>query len=306
MNNNKENNNKLNIKDIKQKLNQEFTENDLNDIKEYNDIKNTNDINDNFKQKLYDHYDFKFDKIQLDDTELDDEEIIKVSNEFKEIAAIEVPNYLQEVYSWCYLNPKNVSRLDNSLLINLALYGNSNKLIKSYLKEIKPSDTILHIGNNYGKLLPLIAKKLNNTGKLDLIDVIPLQLANALKKLKDFNNVDLWQQDASVSYYRDYSFVGCYFLLHELPLKVKVEVLNNILDQVYNNNAKAVIIDYHHPILYHPLRPILRIVNTILHPFMKDLWEYDIEDLAKEKDNFIWKKTTYFGKMFQKIVITKK
>lgn len=290
---------KSDLKTIKANLNKEFTSSDIPDNLVNKEIfkKQMEDLHNSFSAKIKD-------TSAIDKTSSTNQENDSIGN-IKEFD-IKTPSYLQEVYTWAYLNPKNVKLLDRNLVVHILLFFNANRLIRSYLQEVKAGNSMLQIAHVYGDMTPRLAKKIGPNGRLDLIDVAKVQLAHAYKKLKDFNYVDMWQQDATVGYHRDYDIVGSFFLIHEVPMKAKVAIIDNMLQQVEHNNAKAVFIDYHRPSTFHPLRPIMKLVNTFLEPFANELWEYNIQDLAKEPSKFNWTKTTFFGGMYQKVVVTKK
>lgn len=65
-------------------------------------------------------------------------------------------------------------------------------------------------------------------------------------------------------------------------------------------------IDYHNPERYHPLRYLVRMYNRLYHPFVEKLWDRDIDTFAENRMDFVWRKSTYFGRMFQKVVATRK
>jgi hypothetical protein len=72
--------------------------------------------------------------------------------------------------------------------------------------------------------------------------------------------------------------------------------------------GKVVFIDWHNPLFYHPLRYLVRMYNRLNHPFVERLWDRDISSYAETnlRSQFYWRKTTYFGRMFQKCVATRK
>jgi hypothetical protein len=217
-----------------------------------------------------------------------------------------IPSYLSDVYHWAYINPKNIRRLDNSFIYHLILFGQGSRLMNMYLKEIKAGDRVLQVAHVYGNLVKKIAKKVGDKGSLDIIDVVPYQLKRAQEKLKDFNNVDMWLQDGAAPYHRLYDVVGVYFLLHEVPDNVKKQIIENALAQIEENNAKVVFIDYHHPHYFHPVRPILKFINTFLEPFSNALWEREIQNFTNKAHLYHWEKTTIFGGVYQKVVVSKK
>ena len=48
--------------------------------------------------------------------------------------------------------------------------------------------------------------------------------------------------------------------------------------------------------------------NRLNHPFVERLWDRDISSYAETslRSQFSWRKSTYFGRMFQKCVATRK
>lgn len=280
---------------IKKDLNTEFTEEpNLKEIKEDET---------NFKEDLFKSYNFDFSK-------LDDSDINQGVDELKEVFdksnTIEIPEYLKNIYHWAYFNHKMVRFLDTNIAVNLILFGNRKRLIKQYLKEISSGNSVLQLGHNYGDMLKRVMHKIGKKGHLDVIDIIPLQISRAYNKIKDFPNIDIWQQDASINYHREYDIICSYFLLHKMPLKEKIKVIDNILSHIEKYKSKAVFVEYNMPIVIHPLKPILSLANTLFQPFVSDLWDYSIENLAKHSEKFNWDKKTFFGKMYQKVVVSYK
>ena len=178
--------------------------------------------------------------------------------------------------------------------------------MNSYLSEIKESDRALQVAHVYGNLIKKMAQKVGAKGSLDLIDVVPYQLERAQKKLKEFKNVDMWLQDAANPYHREYDFVGVYFLLHEVPDNIKRQIIDNTLKHIDESNAKVVFIDYHYPSPYQPVRGILSLVNTFLEPYANSMWEKEIPEFTNKAHKYNWEKTTFFGGVYQKMVVTKK
>jgi hypothetical protein len=63
-----------------------------------------------------------------------------------------------------------------------------------------------------------------------------------------------------------------------------------------------VFIDYHRPGRLHPLRPIMMTVFALLEPFARALWTREIAAYASTPDGFRWRKQTFFGGLYQKVV----
>ena len=65
----------------------------------------------------------------------------------------------------------------------------------------------------------------------------------------------------------------------------------------------TVVVDYHRPVFWHPMRPLMRMVFGRLEPFAMDLWTKQIEDfLPAEVRPAAVEKRTYFGGLYQKLV----
>ena len=217
-----------------------------------------------------------------------------------------IPDYLISVYNWAYVKPKNIDRLDNSFIYHFILFGQGWRLMKAYLQEIKEGDRVLQVAHVYGNLVKKMAEKIGSKGNLDIIDVVPHQLERAAKKLVDFKNVDMWLQDASQPYHRQYDVVGVYFLLHEVPDPIKRKIIDNALKQIDENNAKVVFIDYHYPSPYNPVRNILKLVNIFLEPYANIMWDKEIYEFTNQAHKYHWEKTTFFGGVYQKVIVTRK
>ena len=50
------------------------------------------------------------------------------------------------------------------------------------------------------------------------------------------------------------------------------------------------------------LRFLIKPFNRLYQPFAESMWEKSIDSYANDRDHFIWRKKTYFGKMYQKVV----
>ncbi|MBS0551732.1 MAG: rhodoquinone biosynthesis methyltransferase RquA, partial [Proteobacteria bacterium] len=142
-------------------------------------------------------------------------------------------------------------------------------------------------------------------GRLDVVDVAPIQLANLRRKLGADSPVRLHRQDASALHFPDASVDATllFFLLHEQPEAVRRATLAEAL-RVTRRGGKVVIVDYHRPKRWHPLRLPMRLVLRTLEPFALDLWRHDITGfLPADIDPAAISKTTAFGGLYQKVVI---
>lgn len=216
-----------------------------------------------------------------------------------------LPSYLVNTYTWAYLTPSSLL-LDNAVVPNAILWGNMDKLVQASVAEFKEGDRVLQAANAYGHLGPTLAAKLGSGGFLDLIDIAEIQVQHATAKLSKFPQVQVRQADAAHPGDDTYDAALCFFLLHEVPDDYKTNIVNALMDRV-KPGGKVVFIDYHLPVLYHPLRPLMMLVFKFLEPFAVGLIRKEIVDFISEdnKPIFKWEKETFFGGLYQKVIATK-
>jgi SAM-dependent methyltransferase len=212
-----------------------------------------------------------------------------------------LPAYLRDVYSWAYLNPRNARLLDNELVVNTLLWGNSGRLRRALLAEITAGDRVLQAAHVYGRLIPELANTIGPAGCLDVIDVAPLQAALCRCKLRAFSHARARIADAVHPGDETYDVVVCFFLLHELPKTYKCAVVDALLARL-SPGGKAVFIDYHKPAPWHPLRGFLRQIFTRLEPFAEAMWQHEIVDFASHPEPYVWRTETFFGGLYQKTI----
>jgi len=69
--------------------------------------------------------------------------------------------------------------------------------------------------------------------------------------------------------------------------------------------GRLVLVDYHRPSWWHPLRYLFRPVLHHLEPYALDLWASDIDEwFPANFEPAVMQKQTYFGGLYQKVVIT--
>lgn len=218
-----------------------------------------------------------------------------------------LPDYLQEVYGWAYLNPRSVRLFEHQWIVNLILWGNYVRLRDKALDALGASvgGKSLQVACVYGDFTPKLCERLAPDATLSVVDVAPIQLENLGQKLGDRRAVNLAQQDASALEFSDHTFDNAvvFFLLHELPADVRGRALAEAL-RVVRPGGKLVFVDYHRPQAVHPHRYLMRPILSLLEPFALDLWERDIESWvpAEIRPREVLK-TTYFGGLYQKVVM---
>ena len=219
----------------------------------------------------------------------------------------EVPDYLRQTYWWAYLHPRAVRFFERQWIVNSILWGNFARLRDSALDEMGQSISgrTLQVACVYGDFTPKLAQRLTPDARLDVIDVAPIQLVNLRRKVGRVANVFAHRQDAAALSFSNAEFdqVVVFFLLHELPAAVRANAVREVM-RVIKPGGKVVFVDYHRPVWQHPHRYLMRPVLTTLEPFALDLWEKEIADwLPKEALPSDIEKTTYFGGLYQKVVM---
>ncbi|HDO51396.1 MAG TPA: class I SAM-dependent methyltransferase [Rhizobiales bacterium] len=206
-----------------------------------------------------------------------------------------------DVYNWAYLNPRNARLLDNEAVVNTLLWGNSGRLRRTLLAEITAGDRVLQAAHVYGRLVAELAKTVGPAGRLEVIDVTPLQAAMCRRKLRAFPHARARIADAVYPGEETYDVVVCFFLLHELPKVYKCAVVDALLARL-SPGGKVVFIDYHAPARWHPLRGLMRQVFARLEPFAEAMWQHEIADFASDPEPYVWRTETFFGGLYQKTV----
>jgi SAM-dependent methyltransferase len=213
----------------------------------------------------------------------------------------EVPDYMEEVYDWAYVNPRNVALLDRPIVVDVLLFGNARRLMRSALNEITPGQRVYMVAHVYGNFVKRLADRIGAGGRFSIIDVTPIQVANCRRKIGDLPHVSVEQADAATHIGAPVDTALSFFLLHEVPENKKRGIVNSMLAQVAPG-GKAVFVDYHRPSLWQPIRYILEFVNYKLEPFARALWTREIKEYASDADDFIWEKKTFFGGVYQKVI----
>ncbi len=214
-----------------------------------------------------------------------------------------LPDYLVDTYRWAYLTPTSLLLLDNPVVLTAILWGNLPRLVRTACEEFEPGQRVLQAACAYGNLSPELATRLGPRGKLEVIDVAPLQVAHVQRKLSDFPHARARIADATAPGGGIFDAVCCFFLLHEIPDPEKSAVVEALLAAV-EPGGKVVFVDYHRARRWNPLRAPMSLVFRWLEPFAFGLVDKQIPDFAspEARSQFIWSKQTYFGGLYQKVV----
>ena len=219
-----------------------------------------------------------------------------------------VPAYLSDTYWWAYIHPKAVNIFERQWLVNLILWGNFSRLRDAALAELGREITgrTLQVACVYGDFSAHLARRIAPGGSPDIVDVLPIQLSNLRRKLPPEIPVTIYQRDSTALGFADASYeqVVVFFLLHEQPAEARRETLREAI-RVTKPGGKVVLVDYHGPHVFHPLRYIFQPVLRVLEPYAIDLWRHHISEwLPSQILPAQLAKETFFGGLYQKVVIT--
>ncbi len=220
-----------------------------------------------------------------------------------------LPAYLDFIYGYLYKDPVKLVSVDNDFVCGFKTLFQYRKLVNSVANELKMNQSVLQLGVTFGSQIDEIAMAVGAYGQYDIVDINQHQVSRVTEKYwKVYPSLKIFRQDASqLKLSGNYDAVICFMLLSEVPSATKAKIVNNALKMV-KPGGKVIFADWHKPLWYHPLRYVVRMYNRLYHPFVERLWDRDIETYAdpEVRGKFIWRKNTYFGRMFQKTIATKK
>ena len=225
-------------------------------------------------------------------------------------APVLVPLYLQQTYWWAYLHPTAVRFFERQWLVNLILWGNFAELRDQALTELEPfcNGRLLQVACVYGNFTERLAQRLGPEGRLAVVDVAQVQLDNLQTKLGGAAaQISLHHQDSTHLHFADASFdcAVVFFLLHEQPEDVRIQTMAQAW-RVVKPGGKVIFVDYHGPDWVNPFRYVMTPILKVLEPFAMDLWRKDLVDwLPEEARQAVIDKQTFFGGLYQKVVITR-
>lgn len=220
-----------------------------------------------------------------------------------------MPEYVEKYYWWAYGRPWAAKLFDHQFMVNAILLGNYNRLRDVAIAEIGSdfSGCTLQVGCCYGNLTPYLASRAARSGgAVDVIDVLPIQLQTLRNKIRRGEPVHTFLMDAAALQMPDntYDRVVIFLLLHEQPQAYRERTLHEAL-RVLKPGGKLVVIDYANPVWWHPARFTSIPVYSQLKPYAVEVWKRGLQKVLPEMAGNNWRRESYFGNLFQKLVRVK-
>ena len=215
-----------------------------------------------------------------------------------------LPPYMNILFNRLYANKIVSGVCDDERIVKLCHLGQKKKIMKDLLRDVAKNAHVLQIGLTFGDELEQIYDKVKKQGKLDVFDVSDIQLQRAKEKYAR-KNIELSNYNAALAWDEKYDVVICYNLLHELPLKTRQQVMDNVLKSL-TTGGKAIFVDYAKPLWWQIFRYPLFVFNRLYRPFCESLWEQPLENFSSLKDGFRWQHSYYGGKLWKKTVAVTK
>ena len=220
-----------------------------------------------------------------------------------------IPLYLSRTYTWAYLSRRTLPWLDRPLVVSAILWGNAGRLMRAAVAHFAPGQKVLQAACVYGDFSRMLAERVGPRGRLEVVDVAPIQLANARRKLAGLPQVRLRRADLAEPGARGADGasdgVCCFFLLHEVPASQRARIVDNLLGAV-RPGGKVVFVDYLRARRWHPLRPVMAQVFRWLEPYAPSLLGVEIASLTPRAGQFEWQKSTSFGGLYQQVVAVRR
>ncbi|MGD9255630.1 MAG: rhodoquinone biosynthesis methyltransferase RquA [Chromatiales bacterium] len=161
----------------------------------------------------------------------------------------------------------------------------------------------------YGDFTPRLQQRLAPDARLDVVDVLPIQLDNLQRKLDGSEQVRLFcsnSEDLEFAENASYEQVILFFLLHELPEETRLSTLKEAL-RVLKPGGKLLVVDYHKPHAWNPLRYLMRPLLAWLEPFALAVWQRELSEfIPVSYDEYSIAKSTFFGALYQQVVFTRR
>lgn len=220
-----------------------------------------------------------------------------------------LPAYIKAVYGDLYDNEKKCEKADSMFRCALKTFFYYNTLTDELASEIHANKKILQMGISFGNQIQKTLFFTGMHGLYEVIDINPNEVKRFQKKVgSQHKNLKVYVQDAKdINREKKYDFVICFFLLSTLPNATRKQIISNALN-LLEPKGKAVFVDWHTPVKFHPLKYFVKLYNRLYHPFTEHFLKNEISESVDKSfaKKFTWSKKCYFGGMFQKTIAKRK
>jgi ubiquinone/menaquinone biosynthesis C-methylase UbiE len=204
----------------------------------------------------------------------------------KKYSPYALPTYLVKNYWWAYLAPMGVNFFDYGFMVNRILWGQYHKISHRAVELLLKNNNqkIAGISCAYGELFPLITEH-SNLSQLYLFDVTPGQVTKMEAKVNNSKcQLFLGNAEQVPMIARSVDASVLFFLLHELPKRVRANVLFEAI-RITKKSGRIVIADYG-PItdthIFHKNKMFAHIFER-LEPFLADFWRSNlVNEIAQQ------------------------
>jgi SAM-dependent methyltransferase len=212
---------------------------------------------------------------------------IKPDNPETGAGAFGIPRYLVDAYWWAYLHPIAIAFFDHPWIVNLILWGHFGRLRRAAFDALGPAPLAgrtLQVACVYADLTPRLAK--------------------LRSKVAHDSRVALWLSNSAALGGADgrYDRALIFLLLHEQPESVRRATLSEVV-RVVKPGGRVVIVDYHEPVRFNPLRYLMRPLLRWLEPYAMDLWQHELDVWLPADRAAIAQKRLFCGALYQILVL---
>lgn len=210
-----------------------------------------------------------------------------------------LPDYLLRHYWWAYVWAPAVWLFDHQPIINLIVFGQYRTLVSRFLEAMTPrgDGTNLLIASAYGCVVPELSDRLDGQS-LTIIDVVPLQLERARRKIREarpVRDVHLTRMNAEHLAYEDNSHDRSltFLLLHELPEDARRRALKEAI-RIVRPGGELVLAEYGEATpthIFHRARLCRWILGTV-EPFLPGFWRQELDCLVDQCARYSGKRAT--------------
>jgi hypothetical protein len=184
------------------------------------------------------------------------------------------------------------------VVVSAILWGNADRLM-SRGGEFSRSAGAAGGGGVWGFLAPAGAAA-GRRGELLVLDVAPIQIANTRRKLAP------WPEHPGPGGGSHRAggarFDACAASSCSTRCRPRPPLHRGQPSRRGEPGGKIVFVDYHKPRWWHPMGPVMALVFRYLEPFANSLLAESIDTLVPETADFEWRKETFFGGLYQKVV----